>query len=252
MSYYQRAVPRSDDDLKKIAKRSRNSFSDAQGEYIDVFSCLSAEFIWTVKSQRRLVFMICPDSEMGDIDGSTLCDDSQVIIKVKQSVADNARFGEGRARNTLIHELAHGVLMHEGAPKHRKTGISGSTKPKWMKTYEDPEHQVKVFTAAFLIDDTSAETANTPEEVAERFGVSLESAKIYFQQLIEKRNRPESIQRVERMADAFRHSVLESKMAPRYLDEFCPNCGKQTMAPVGVKLHCESCGHIGDLPDGDS
>jgi hypothetical protein len=106
---------------------------------------------------------------------------------LKQSVRDQALVGDGRARQMLAHELGHAV-MHDGVPMSRRTGASGIGSPKWLKAFESAEHQAKVFAPAFLINDTIAGRASSPNDISVESGISLESANIYFEELTEHRN----------------------------------------------------------------
>jgi hypothetical protein len=179
-----RVKPRSNQEIRQLAKKLRTHFGVTDFVYIDVLGCLQRDTIWTVRGVRRLNFLVRPDGEMGRSDGSTISNNEVVTIAVKQSVRDAAFVGVGRARNTLAHELGHGV-MHEGPPMHRRS--DGNTKQGWLQPFESAEHQVGVFAPAFLIDDALAETKNSAEEISLTFGVSMESAEIYFKELTDKR-----------------------------------------------------------------
>jgi Zn-dependent peptidase ImmA (M78 family) len=187
---------------------------------------------------------------MGEHDGQTGFGKGVITIDIKQSVHDDALLGVGRSRNTCAHELGHGV-MHDGAIMARRA-ISNIT-PKWIRPFESAEHQAKVFAPAFLINDTVAETLQTPEEVSIEFGISLESAKIHYQQILESRDRKASEERVSRMAQDFRARTMAPPNAVRYLQELCTACGRQTLLPLGIKFMCVTCDTVFDrFQDGDS
>ena len=139
---------------------------------------------------------------------------------LKQSVRDQALIGDGRARQMLAHELGHAV-MHDGVPMSRRTGASGIGSPKWLKAFESAEHQAKVFAPAFLINDTIAGRASSPDDISVESGISLESANIYFEELTEHRNHEKSAAAVLRMADELRALTKPALPKTHYLNEIC-------------------------------
>jgi hypothetical protein len=236
-------------EIRTIAKKARDFFGVADSKYVDVIACLKSPVIWTVTGKRRLIFQVRPDSEMGTEDGSTNYGKGVVAIAVKKSVYDEAFLGVGRPRNTLAHELAHGV-MHDGVEMYRRS--TGNATPKWLKTFESAEHQAKVFAPSFLINDAVAEKLSSANEISITFGVSLESATIYYEELSERRDRERSAEKVRQLAEEFRESVTPPRFKIRYLDEPCNICGNQTVFPVGQKYMCQTCDMVFDrFQDGD-
>jgi Zn-dependent peptidase ImmA (M78 family) len=190
---------------------------------------------------------------MGTADGSTIFGKGIVTISIKQSVCEAALMGDGRSRNTLAHELGHGV-MHNGSEMFRR--MNGNVTPKYIMPYESAEHQAKVFAPAFLINDAPAATLNSAEELSIQFGISLESARIYYEGLTEERERAENAERIKRMADQlaadFRASDPSNASKVRYIQEFCPVCSRQTVLPAGIKFMCANCDTVIDrFQDGD-
>jgi Zn-dependent peptidase ImmA (M78 family) len=123
---------------------------------------------------------------MGENDATTSYDKGVVTIAVKQTVFDAAFVGDGRARHTLAHELGHAVF-HDGVKLARRS--LGNVTPKWIEPCESAEHQARVFAAAFLINDAVAETLSNAEKISIEFGISLASARIYFEQIMIERDR---------------------------------------------------------------
>ncbi len=245
-----RVKPLSNSEIRELAKKARRFFGVADNHYVDVLTCLRSPSIWTVRGAQRLNFQVRRDSEMGKDDGSTSYGKGVITIAIKQSVHDEAFLGVGRARNTLAHELGHGV-MHDRVLMARRT--VGNVTPKWVKPFESAEHQAKVFAPAFLIDDAVAETLSSAEEISVKFGVSLESAKIYHEQLTELRNKEKSREKILRMAEEFRALSAPPLFKIRYMNELCPSCGRQTVFPVGHKFMCQTCDNVFDrFQDGDS
>ena len=114
------------------------------------------------------------------------------------------------------------------------------------------EHQVKVFAAAFLINDEVAETLHSADELAIEFGISLESATIYFEQLIERREHDQRARKIRAIADELAESVTPSTPQLHFLSQPCYNCGQPTVFPVASKFMCQTCDKVYDrLQDGD-
>jgi IrrE N-terminal-like domain len=247
-----RVKGRSNLEFRELAKKLRDFFGVGEHSRVDVLACLSTRSIWTVKGVQRLNFQVRPDPEMGRDDAVTSYGKGIITIAVKQSVRDQALVGDGRARQTLAHELGHAV-MHDGRPMSRRSGASGNGSPKWLKAFESAEHQAKVFAPAFLINDTVSGRATSPEDISVEAGISLESANIYFEELTEHRNHEKSAANVLRLADEFRALTTPALPKTHYLNEFCTTCGKLTVFPVGIKFMCDTCHTVVDrFQDGDS
>jgi hypothetical protein len=259
---------RSNDECRDLAKRARAWFGRDDAQYLDVCECLAKGEIWTVFGVRRLVLKIKPDEEMSEDDAVTTYADGVITITIKQSYPDRAQRKHGRSRQTLAHELGHAVLGHAemrtDASMARRQGAAGKyispkDRPATYKSAEglpaskSAEHQAKVFAPAFLINDAIAETLSSAKEIALAFGISQQSAEIYFKQLTERRNRKESANRVRRKADDTMAILSGRKPAPvRYMDDTCPSCGAQKILPSTSGFRCQNCGKVFDHQDGDA
>ncbi len=249
MSDDYRVPARSDADVHGLAKAARSFFGVADAGYVDVLACLAKERIWTVTGEKRLIFDIKSDADLGSADGLTSFAKDAITISVKRSVRYDAFMGVGRARNTLAHEIGHAV-MHQGPPMARLA--LGNLTPKWLRPFESAEHQAKIFAPAFLINDTIARELGSAEEISVYFGISLESAEIYFKQIEDARNRQENVERVLRTAREFRARHTPDSSKVHYIDERCPACGEKTLFPVGTKFMCHTCDNVTDrFQDGD-
>jgi len=244
-----RVKGRSNLEIHQLAKKTREFFGVVDERRVDVLVCLGSNTILTVKGKKRLNFQIRPDAEMGTADAVTSRGKEVVTIAVKQSVRDAAFIGDGRARNTLAHELGHAV-MHEGMEMPRRT--LGNVTPKWIKPFESAEHQARVFAAAFLINDVMAQSLSTVEEISIEFGVSYESAQIYFGEMTASRDRGKVAKKFRQFADEFRASVVPADHMPHFINEICTVCGNRTLFPVGSKFMCQTCDTVSDrFQDGD-
>jgi IrrE N-terminal-like domain len=247
-----RVKGRSDAECRDLAKKLRAYFGVSEDSRVDILACFASRSIWTTRGIQRLNFQIRPDSEMGHADAVTSYGKGVVTIAAKQSVQDKAFVGEGRARNTLAHEFGHAV-MHEGVPMARHGSAVRNVTPKWLPAFQSAEHQAKVFAAAFLINDKIANTLFSAEEISVEFGISLESANIYFSQITDLRNREKSTANVLRMADEFRALTTSAQPKIRYINELCTSCGNPTVFPIGIKFMCDTCHTVIDrFQDGDS
>jgi len=250
-----RVAPRTNSEIRDFAKRLRTFFGVAHDTLVDVLACAKQPTIWTVAGEKPLQFEILPDHELGSADGSTTYRDGVITIGVKRSVHYDAYMGVGRARNTVGHEFGHATLghatMYAGLQMARRT-LKNAT-PKWIPPFESAEHQVRVFAPAFLINDQVAHALQTAEDVSVAFAISLESAKIYFKELTELRDRGNSGKRVLKIAQEVRETLLPTPPKVRYMNEPCTVCGNQTLIPIGSKFLCHTCENVSDrFQDGDS
>jgi hypothetical protein len=243
--------PRFDQQVKQLAKRLRDFFGVAHDRRVDVIACAQSRSIWTVDGERELRVELRSDDQMGPDDGLTIYDEKFIVIALKRSVHHAAYMGDGRARNTFAHEFGHAV-MHDGAPKSRRA--LGNDKFKFIKPFESAEHQAKVFAPAFLINDEIAERLTGAEEISVEFGVSFESATIYFENLTERRGRGSSAENVRRMADEVRAILTPTSKVTKvtFLAEPCSVCRNATVFPIGHKFMCQTCDTVFDrFQDGD-
>jgi hypothetical protein len=247
-----RVTSRSDAEVRELAKRARYYFRVVNQSCVDIRGCVSHPLVWTVRGEEALTYDVRPDFEMGVDDAATSYGKAAVKITAKTSVDAKALVGVGRDRQTLAHELGHAV-MHHGPTMSRRTGATGAIKSKHIKPFESAEHQAKVFAAAFLINDGVAKRLSSPEEISVEFGISLESARIYYEEMTEPIRRKESFERVDNLVASLRAAAVTKQTHPIYMAEGCTNCGNATLIPVGIKFLCDTCGNVSDrFQDGDT
>lgn len=261
---------RSNDECRALAKEARSRLAQGDARYLDICDCLTKGEIWTVYGIRRLVLEIKPDGEIGKDDAVTTYAAGAITITVSQSCWHGAKRGQVRHRQTLAHELGHAVQGHAemraDAPMARRQGAAGKyiapkDRPATYKSaeglpaFKSAEHQAKIFAPAFLINDRIAETLSSANEIALAFGISQQSAEIYFKELTTRRNRKASARRVRQMADETiarlsKQTPLPNK--PQLPD--CPSCGLNTLVQTDTKGYCTNpyCRFRGDVfQDGD-
>jgi hypothetical protein len=253
MSDDYRVNPRSDAEVRDLARSARGEFGFANVSRLDPIACLKHDWIETAFGKKRLFFDARPDAELGEDDAFTSYDflpDGRPLVRitVKASVYHQARLGLGRARMTLAHELGH-AIMHQGVRMARRS--QGNLRYSSIATYQSAEHHARVFAAALLIHPEIAEKLDSDEEISVEFGVSIEAANIYLQDRRTKATRIETGLRIRHFAKALRESGSPSKTV-HFLDAPCVVCSEKTLFAVGHKMMCRTCDTVFDRPqDGD-
>jgi hypothetical protein len=259
---------RSNDESRSFARKARAWCGQGDAQYVDICGCLTKGEIWTVYGVRRLILEIKPDAEMGKDDAITAFTASNITITVKQSCWDGAKRGQVRHRQTLAHELGHAVQGHvemrTDAPMARAQNAAGKyiapkDRPSTYRSAEglpaskSAEHQAKIFAPAFLINDRIAETLPSASEIALAFGISQQSAEIYFDQLTKRQSRKKSAQRVRQSADEAIAILSGRRKAPvKYMANACSVCGAPKILPNSSGFQCQNCGKVFDHQDGDA
>jgi hypothetical protein len=130
----------------------------------------------------------------------------------------------------------------------------GNVASPWIPKFKSAEHQAMVFAGAFLINDITARTLSSADEVSVQAGVSLAAARIYFEQVQEELARPAAAARVRKIADEVRAALAPKPVASpvSVLNEVCSRCGQQKLFPIGHKFMCQACDTVYDrFQDGD-
>jgi Zn-dependent peptidase ImmA (M78 family) len=155
------------------------------------------------------------------------------------------------------HELGHAtqhldkLMLGASMPRRR----IGNVTPDWIPKFRSAEHQAMVFGAAFLINDAIARRLSSADEISVHFGISLEAARIYFEQVQEEIARPSSSLRVQKIAEEVKAAIApkaSSSSKISFLNDPCSACGQQKVFPVGHKFMCQACDAVYDrFQDGD-
>jgi Zn-dependent peptidase ImmA (M78 family) len=249
-----RVKPRRDAEIQNIAKQARQFYGIESVEYVDILKCLKKPTIYTLAGERRLELQIVSATLMKDDQGRTTYDGQTLKIEIERSVFIGAKMGLGHARNTIAHELGHAVLHVD----HLMQGVSMARKvdkvltPGWIKTFESAEHQAKVFAPSFLINDPVADSILLVEDLALRFGISLESAIIYLDQREQEKKRKATAHHVQKKADEFRAQFAPSRNSMQFLRDPCIECGQSTVFRAGIKFMCRTCDAVYDRFKQDS
>lgn len=241
MSTDRRVIRRQDDDVRRLAGRSKVHYGTVRRRPVNIVRCLQSGTTPTYRGVRKLEYRVVDDAAMAE-DGETKFTEDFVIITVKRSVHQQALWGDGRSRMTLAHELAHGVL-HYGDPLYREAGAAGATSLSKLRPEDSAEHQAKVYASSFLIHDTDVEELKSPEEVSLEFGVSYEAAKICFDRVHRERlRREEGAEQVRKANERFQAEMRDQKHEQRFSEKACPECQNVTLVPSGFGHLCHTCG----------
>lgn len=250
--------PRRDSEIRGNGKRLRKFLGLADINLVDVLTLEGINEIWTEKGVKPFRLEVVPDADLPNDSGLTIYDGSKIVIKIPRRIRHDAFMGHGYARYTIAHELGHATqhldkLMFGASMPRRRVG---NVTPHWIPKFKSAEHQAMVFAAAFLINDNTARGMLSPDEIAVQFGLGLQAAQIYFDQMMEEIERPASSLRVRKMAADFKVTVTE-KSSPEskvsFLNDPCSSCGQQKLFPVGHKFMCQACDAVYDrFQDGDS
>jgi hypothetical protein len=244
--------------IRGLAKQARSFLKLSDADFVDLVALETEDQIWTVLGPKPFRLETVSDAELPDDSGLTTFDGVRILTRIRRSIRHGALLGHGYPRFTIAHELGHATLH----PRHLLQGASmprrqhGNAKLNWIPAFQSAERQAMAFAAAFLVNDETARSLSSADEVAIRFGLSLEAARIYYEQMLEEIERPLSAERVRRMADEFKTIVQGKDSESRiisFLDDPCLSCGQKELFPVnGSRYMCRACDRVYDrYQDGD-
>lgn len=155
-------------DIRQLAAEYRKRLGLTNVAYVDIVALLELVFP-RLFAKYGFTYSYETQEEMGNNHGLT--DPKTGRIMIREDVYERACQGKGRDRMTIAHELAH-FLLHDGVT----IGLARIGEGESLPTYCDPEWQATCFAAEFLM---GAEVIKdmTPEQIAEKCGVSLTAAK---------------------------------------------------------------------------
>lgn len=163
-----KAQPMSRNAIRSLAAEYRQKLGLTNVEYVDILRLLELVF---PKLFEKDGFDYAYETRevMGNNHGLT--DPKTGKIMIREDVYIRAREGKGRDRMTIAHEIAH-FLLHNGVA----LGLARAGDDEEIRPYCDPEWQATCFAAEFLMGANVIRNM-TPEQIAERCGVSLEAAR---------------------------------------------------------------------------
>lgn len=128
------------------------------------------------KVAKDFSFRPALDDELGE--NEALMDNSTNTLVAKQAVLDEAKAGRSRARFTIAHELGHFFLGHEGSRRRNPN------KETYVGRKERSEEcDANIFASYLLVPTKLAWDAKSPEEISDRFQVSMHAAQIAFERV---------------------------------------------------------------------
>lgn len=137
MSTY-KAEPMSRKNIEAFANRLRHILGIENVQYIDVIHLLeNVLYVFDEKFSPEIV----ADEEL---DAHARAYPEDHTIKIRESVYEGARNGNGRDRFTIVHEIFHFLC-------HGRARISLARNPDEVKPYENPEWQADAFAGYFLM-----------------------------------------------------------------------------------------------------
>ncbi|MCR5289870.1 MAG: ImmA/IrrE family metallo-endopeptidase [Treponema sp.] len=169
------AKPKSRRDIESLAMQVRQALHIAESLlYIDVLSIL--EFQLQSLFHDDIAFCV---PEVWFAEEEAFYDSQKNMIFIRSDVYENAVNGNGRARFTIMHEIAHYILIkHWGAPYLLSLAVVNGLSNPSLKA-RDPEWQANTFAGAFLCSKNYIKQL-TPKEIEIQCGVSRRAAEIAY------------------------------------------------------------------------
>lgn len=158
--------PLSSDDIFKLTASMRR---DLQVE-ADEFPIIEFLELGMPSFFKGFVFEVRDSTLMGSNHGLTIPSENAIVLR--EDVYERACEGRGRDRFTAAHELGH-YIMHRNAPFKYHRAESGR-----LPAYKDSEWQANRFAGALLMPEAKMIVCRSLAEVSERFGVTLDAAKV--------------------------------------------------------------------------
>jgi len=111
-------------------------------------------------------------------------DPQEHTMYIRETVYNNACDGKGRDRMTIAHEFGH-VLLHT----NQYPVLERNLARKNIRPFESSEWQAKTFAAELLLPASQISDTDTAEELADKFGVSVEAAEIQLNVMKKERRK---------------------------------------------------------------
>ena len=124
-------------------------------------------------SFRHFAYQQVPDSEMPHAEAQW--DARKGLLRIRESVVGAMQRGEPRARMTIANEIGHFAMQHSGA---RSRSATQATTGRLLLEAKKEESEARRFAAMFLAPSDLLSAIDTVEEIADRFGLSVEAAMI--------------------------------------------------------------------------
>jgi ribosomal protein S27AE len=150
-----------------------------------------------------------------DHEGDPFFDRIKFEVHVNRGLWEEAGYREPLACFQLLHEIAH-VLMHRNPISSFSS--AQHSRVNFAQDEESAEWQANVFAALFMAPPYLAIDCHDRSSFLERFNFPSEFVDFWFD--------------------------LQKRRPLRFISEFCPRCGAQSLAAIGSRLKCTTCGRI--------
>lgn len=164
MNYIAEPIQR--EELRSLAKEIRKIFSVENKLYIPVITIL--ENVMPILFPRVSYEYVSKEEFTNNKHAET--DVVNHIIRIREDVYYGAVNGNGRDRMTIMHEIAHYILLVICGVKFERNF------EKKVITYQDPEWQAKALAGEIMCPHDKIKHLSA-DEIAQKCGVSLPAAK---------------------------------------------------------------------------
>lgn len=202
-----------------------------------------------------------PDISLPNKEAEFNPDDEKIYLR--DSVYLSAQRGEPHFRFTVFHESSHAILRHRHV-RNRSQGQRAKTE-RTVSSIRRDEDEANKLTATLMAPFHRAEftTETTPEQIANRFGLSNKAAvrrheelgKLYRQANNLRRPLPKGV--ADFLIEQRRRGYVVTSLPTDEISAFkpvqecytgdpCPNptCGQFTMVRNGTSTRCNTCGAV--------
>lgn len=166
--------PISNKEITHLTKQFRKILNCKPDEPIDIF--------WVLEHAMRVIFekdgFDFEVKEQTTMSEHAYTDPNTGKIFIREDIYERAYYGEGRDRFTIAHEIGHYILhANPRIVKYPRIYPGDNVMP-----YEDSEWQADAFAGEFLCP-CQAIKGMTPEQTANKYGVSIQAAKTQLKKL---------------------------------------------------------------------
>lgn len=155
-------------DLRRLAYEFRKKFH-LNGEYLNVPKLLELLPFLFSGIDYDIVDDETWDREFGKETHASYIMEKNKVIYIRNSIYERACIGKGRDRFTIVHEIAHAILLDETKIKFNRS--SGK-----LPCYKDPEWQANCLAGELLIPYELCKDMSV-DEIVKKCGVSYEAAR---------------------------------------------------------------------------
>ena len=150
----------------KVLRAELGLQNQSRPDLITAIEKLTARF-------RHFSYQQIPDAEMPGAEAQW--DARKGVLRIRESVIAAMQRGEPRARMTIANEIGHFAMRHAGV---RRRSATQATAGRLGLEAKKEESEARRFAAMFLAPSDLLSAIDTVEEIADRFGLSVEAAMI--------------------------------------------------------------------------